>query len=93
MKPSTEAIDKLYLELSQFTKAKSERERQLEFHLSQMLSAGCEALNCMGATSDEKVKSAVQVERVKYYAAMNKANVILGREPVNPDLDKNDDCY
>jgi hypothetical protein len=93
MKPSTEAIDKLYLELSQFTKAKSERERQLEFHLSQMISAGCEALNCMGATSDEKVKSAVQVERVKYYAAMNKANVILGREPVNPDLDKNDDCY
>jgi hypothetical protein len=58
-----------------------------------MISAGCEALNCMGATSDEKVKSAVQVERVKYYAAMNKANVILGREPVNPDLDKNDDCY
>lgn len=93
MKPSTEAIDKLYLELSQFTQAKTQRERDLEFHLSQMISAGCEALNCMGATSDEKIRAAVQVERVKYYAAMNKAYVFLGRQTVNPDLDKNDDSY
>jgi hypothetical protein len=93
MKPSTEAIDKLYLELSQFTQAKTARERNLEHHLSQMISAGCEALNCMGATSDEKVKAAVQVERVKYNARMNEAYTYLGRQPVNPDLDKNDDSY
>ena len=83
----TEAIDKLFLELSQFTKAKTEREYALESHCRQLMSAGVEALNCMGAGSD------VQTERVKFYKKLNAARAYFGEDKIDPDLSKNDFNY
>ena len=80
-------MDKLYLELAQFVKAKTPVQRTLEWHVQNLITAGCEALNCMAAGSD------VQTERVKYYAQMNHARSFLGLEPIDPDLSKHELDY
>jgi hypothetical protein len=89
--PATRAIDQLYLELSQFAKATTNKEYELQSLLRQAVSAGVSVLNNLGCR--QEFRDAVQVERVEFYKTLNKVADFFGEPQVNPDLSKNDDFY
>ncbi len=84
-----QALNGLFRDLSRHATTRTDDEYEMLRLVQLLISAGVETLNCLSHLD----KEAVQAERVKYYAVMNRVNEFLGNPPVNPVLDKNEDCY